>query len=86
MGQDREITEEGRLTPSVYRIDIIKNGQRWTDDVGLTATADTICATAIALVAEASVESRPEPSLSCTAEVLDDQGRFVLKVELSISK
>lgn len=69
----------------MYRVDIIKNGQRWIDDVGVTATADKIAETAVALVAEAVVESRPEPGCRCTAEVFDDNDRFVLRVELSVS-
>lgn len=70
---------------ALYRIDIIKDGRRWNDPVGVTATSATIAAVAIALVSEAAVEIAPAPGCHCVAEVFDDQDRFVLKAELSVS-
>jgi hypothetical protein len=80
-------TTQGRWNdvPASYRVDILKDGKRWIDTVGVTATPDTIAATAVSLVYEAAVESRPEPGDCCCAEVYDDQDRFVLKAELVIS-
>ena len=69
----------------MYRVDIVKNGQRWTDDVGVLATSGNIAATAVALLAEAAVETPPAPGLNCIAEAYDEAGRLVLKAELTLS-
>ena len=71
--------------PARYRIDIVKDGARWADPIGLTATPTTIAAIAVGLAAEAAVESRPNPGLCCSAEVFDDDDNFVLRAELLIS-
>ena len=71
--------------PTLYRIDIVKNGQRWTDTVGVRATAETIAETAVAYVSEAAIECRPEPGDCCSAEVFDDHDRFLLRAKLEIS-
>lgn len=70
---------------ALYRFDIIKDGIRWADPVGLRVTADTIAATAVGLVAEAAAESRPGPGLCCCAEVIDEDDNFVLRAEIRIS-
>ncbi|MBB5746695.1 hypothetical protein [Brevundimonas variabilis] len=70
---------------TVYRIDIVKNGQRWIDTVGVTATPDTIATRAVACLSDAVVETRPRPGDCSVAEVFDHQNRFILRAELSIS-
>lgn len=70
---------------TVYRIDIVKNGQRWIDTVGVTATPDTIATRAIACLSEAAVETHPMSGDCSVAEVFDDQNRFILRAQLSIS-
>lgn len=70
---------------AVYRIDIIKNGQRWTDTVGVAATPDMVAAQAVAYVCEAAVEAQPRPGDRSIAEVFDHQDQFVLRAELSVS-
>lgn len=76
----------GREVPTSYRVDILKDGKRWIDTVGVTATPDTIAATAVSLVCEAALESRTVPGVCCCAEVFDCQDRFVLKAELIVSE
>lgn len=70
---------------TAYRIDIVKNGERWVDTVGITATPATIATSAVACLSEAAAETCPKPGDCCVAEVFDQQNRFVLKAELSIS-
>lgn len=70
---------------TVYRIDIVKNGKRWIDTVGVTATPDTIASSAVACVSEAAVETCPKPGDCSVAEVFDHKNRFILRAELSIS-
>lgn len=70
---------------TTYRIDIVKNGKRWVDPVGVTATPSTIATRAVTCVSEAAIETSPVPGDHCVAEVFDQQNRFVLKAELSIS-
>ena len=69
----------------VYRIDIVKNGQRWTDTVGVTATPDTIATHAVACVTDAVLETVPKTGDRSVAEVFDDRNQHVLRAELSIS-
>jgi hypothetical protein len=70
---------------TVYRIDIVKNGQRWVDAFGVTATPDTIADSAVACVSEAAIESRPKPGDCSVAEVFDNQNRCIFRADLSIS-
>lgn len=69
----------------MYRIDITKNGQRWQDQVGVVATSETIAAVAIGLLAEAAVETPPQPGMHCIAEVFDDVSGPLLRAELLLS-
>lgn len=69
----------------MYRVDIVKNGQRWSDDVGVSATSDEIASAAVSLLAEAALETSPLPGLKCIAEVHDQTGRQVMKAELALS-
>lgn len=85
MGLDAISSASARDIPARYRIDIVKNGQRWTDTVGVTSTPDTIAATAVAFVSEAALESRPEAGDRCCAEVFDDRDHFVLRANLDVS-
>ena len=70
---------------AVYRIDIIKNGRRWTDPVGVAATPDMVAAHAVACVCEAAVEAQPRPGDRSIAEVFDHRDRIVLRAEILVS-
>lgn len=85
MDQKNPPSASSQGVPARYRVDIVKDGAHWADPVGLTATADTIAATAVGLVAEVAVEGRPDPGLCCCAEVFDEDDNFVLRAELRIS-
>ncbi len=63
-------------------IDMIGDGGRWTDPVGLRLEARNLSSAAISLLAEFALEN-PSPGGTWSAEVRTEEGRVVLTATLT---
>ena len=70
------------LGAGVYWIDLIRDGERWTDSVGLRLKDGKLASAAISLVAEFALENTPGAGV-WTAEVRTEDGAIVMTATLT---